>query len=68
MQISEIRGRENWEDFCHELHESKRRQKLDSCKLVKFVAEGAAAIEATKEAQFLAGTGLLLFKEERRRG
>ncbi|MFZ2618073.1 MAG: hypothetical protein WA077_18965, partial [Anaerolineae bacterium] len=65
---SEIRGREIWSDFCHELHELTRRQKFDSCKLVKFVAERAAAIEATKEARFLQGTGLLSFKEERRRG
>ena len=27
----------------HELHESKRRQKFDSCKLVKFVAEKVGA-------------------------
>ena len=33
--------------FGHELHESKRRQKLDSCKLVKFVAEKAGRILAT---------------------
>ncbi|MGB3059849.1 MAG: hypothetical protein WBE17_08950 [Anaerolineae bacterium] len=32
VQISEIRGREIWSDFCHELHELTRRQKLDSCK------------------------------------
>ena len=30
VQISEIRGRESWADLCHEWHESKRRQKLDS--------------------------------------
>ncbi|MBK7200661.1 hypothetical protein [Candidatus Amarolinea dominans] len=47
VQISEIRGRESRADFCHELHELKRRQKLDSCKLVKFVAEKAGRILAT---------------------
>ncbi|MBK7200211.1 MAG: RHS repeat protein [Anaerolineae bacterium] len=35
--------------FGHELHESKRRQKLDSCKLVKFVAEKAGRILATND-------------------
>ena len=33
--------------FGHELHELTRRQKLDSCKLVKFVAEKAGRIFAT---------------------
>ena len=37
----------NQSGFCHEWHESKRRQKFDSCKLVKFVAEKAGRIFAT---------------------
>ena len=51
MKISEIRGRESWADSCHELHESKRRQKLDSCKLVKFVAEKAVNENGTRAAE-----------------
>ena len=47
VQISGIRGRESRADSCHELHELTRRQKLDSCKLVKFVAEKAGRILAT---------------------
>ncbi|MGB4975116.1 MAG: hypothetical protein WBR35_00065, partial [Anaerolineae bacterium] len=51
MKIREIRGRENGEDSCHELHEPPRRQKLDSCKLVKFVAEKTVNENGARDAE-----------------